>query len=97
MAFARPLLCEVSAGAIDGLGHVREVLFGVEAVDDLNRIGKVLVGEVPDPDGPIAEHGLARRALEAAPRGLTLDARRELARRRVSVFVRRAFDRQPSR
>ena len=34
-----------------------------------------------------------RRALEAAPRGLTLDARRELARRRVSVFVRRAFDR----
>ena len=46
MAFARPLLCEVSAGAIDGLGHVREVLFGVEAVDDLNRIGKVLVGEM---------------------------------------------------
>ena len=93
MAFARPLLCEVTARGIDGLGHVREVLLGVEAVDDLNRIGKVLVGEVPDPRGPIAEHGLARCAIEAAPRGLTHDARREDARRRVRVLVRRAFDR----
>ena len=65
-----------------------------EAVNDLNSVGKVLVGEVPDPLGPIAEHGLARRAIEAAPRGLALDARRELARRRVSVLVRRAFDRR---
>ena len=65
----------------------------MEAVDDLNRIGKVLVGEVPDPRGPIAEHGLARCAIEAAPRGLTHDARREDARRRVRVLVRRAFDR----
>ena len=85
MAFAPPLLCEFTARAVDGLGHVREVLLDVETVNDLNRVGKVLVGEVPDPLGPIAEHGLARRVVEAAPGGLTIDARRELARRRVRI------------
>ena len=63
VTFARPLLRQVGARTIDGLGDVREVLLGVEAVNDLNSVGKVLVGEVPDPPGSIAGHRLQGLAL----------------------------------
>ena len=45
----RPLRGEVGPGCVDGLGDVPEVAFGVEDVDDLDRIGETLVGEGPDP------------------------------------------------
>ena len=44
----RPLRGEVGPGCVDGLGDVPEVAFGVEDVDDLDRIGETLVGEGPD-------------------------------------------------
>ena len=92
MASAPPLLCQVGARLVDGLGDVREVLLGVEAVNDLNGVGEVFVGEVPDPLGPIAEHGFTWCAVEAASGGLAFDARCELAWSRVGVFARRTLD-----
>ncbi len=44
----RPLRGEFGPGCVDGLGDVPEVAFGVEDVDDLDRIGETLVGEGPD-------------------------------------------------
>ena len=44
----RPLRGELGPGCVDGLGDVPEVAFGVEDVDDLDRIGETLVGEGPD-------------------------------------------------
>jgi len=40
------------------------MLLGVEPANDLDSIGKVLVGEVPDPLGSIAEHSAECRAIE---------------------------------
>ena len=47
-----PLRGEVAAGAVDGLGDVEDVLLGVKDVHDLDGVGQVLVGEVPDPGAP---------------------------------------------
>ena len=49
VALVRPLLAQVAARPVNGLGHVREVLLGVEAIDDLDGVGEVLAGDVPDP------------------------------------------------
>ena len=86
MAFARPLLCEVT---IDGLGHVREVLFGVEAVRSERIECSSVRFQIQMAPSPSTAWRAARSSRAAWPH----DARRELARRRVSVFVRRAFDR----
>ena len=45
----------------------------MEAVNDLDGIGEVLSGEVPDPLGPVAEHDLTVRMIEAAADRLSLD------------------------
>ena len=47
----RPLLAQVGARAVDGLGGIGRCCLVVEAVNELNSIGKVLVGEMPDPLG----------------------------------------------
>ncbi len=63
VALACPLLRQVGARVVDGLGHVGEVLLGVEAVNDLNSVGKCSSARFQIP-GPIAEHDLARRAFD---------------------------------
>jgi len=45
----------------------------VKPVDDLDRIGKALVGQVPDPGRTVAEHNAPLGTVEAAPLCLALD------------------------
>jgi hypothetical protein len=50
------------------------VLLGVIAIDDLRGIRKLIVGDVPNPNGAISEHDPAWRLAEATARGLPPDA-----------------------
>ena len=70
------------------------MLFGVEEVDDLDGVGEVLGGEVPDPQRAVAEDDAPGGALEPTPHDLTLDPCRKLARRLVRVPLGRALDRR---
>ncbi len=54
-----PLLGERRPGPVDGLGHVAQMLLGVVDVDDLDGVGKLLVGQIPDPGGAVAEDDLS--------------------------------------
>ena len=54
--------------------QIPEVLASVIQIDDLNRAGKVLLGEIPDPFGPIAHDDLLFRAAPAALPGFQVDA-----------------------
>ena len=82
----------VGAGHVDRLGDVPQVLLGVEQVDDLDRVGKRHVGDVPDPGRAVADHDLAGSAVEAAPPGLAFDAAGERRRFGVGVAGGGAFD-----
>ena len=66
------------------------MLLGMEAIDDLDSVGEILVGHVPNPGSPITENGLPTGPVEAAPRRFTLDPRRKraLAARRHPVAPR---------
>ena len=55
-----PLLGEVGSGSEEGLGGLEEVSLGVEDVHDLEGVGEVFVGEVPDPGGAVTEDDPAR-------------------------------------
>ena len=44
-----PLVGQVRPGAVDGLGHVAQMLLGMVDVDDFDGAGKLLGGDVPDP------------------------------------------------
>ena len=66
----------------------------MEAVDDLDRVGEALGGDVPDLFGPVAQHRAAVRTIEAAPHGFAFDTGGERARRFVGIFLRRALDRR---
>ena len=65
---------EVAGGSIDRPRHLAEVLHGVEEVDDLGRPRKELVGEIPDPQCPIAEEDLASGTIEASTLRFALDS-----------------------
>ena len=52
------------------VGEVVDVLAGVVEVDDLGGGGEQLLGEVPDPDRPVAEHDELADVLGAAAAGL---------------------------
>ena len=69
-----PLRGEVGPGCVDGLGDVPEVAFGVEDVDDLDRIGETLVGEGPDPGCAVAEDDPAVGIGETAAFGFAAHA-----------------------
>ncbi len=65
-ALFSPGVGEVGCGAVDGLGNVEQLLLGVEDIDDLDGVGEMLVGPVPDPRGVVAEDDLVRGLVEAA-------------------------------
>ena len=69
-----PSFADLTRASVDGLGDLEQMALGVEDVDDLDGVGEVLVGEVPDPWRAVAEHDLARRVVEAAALGLAQDA-----------------------
>ena len=88
-----PLLGQVCPRAVDGLGHVAQMLFGMVDVDDFDGVGKLLGRQVPDPGGAVAHDDPAGRGVEAAPLSLAMDALREGGRLRVGVAAGRALDR----
>ena len=51
-----------------------EVLARVIEIDDLNRAGKMLVGQIPDPFGSVAHDDFLFRAAPAAVPGFQIDA-----------------------
>ena len=57
--------------AVDGLGDIEDVLLGVKDVDDPDRVGQILVGEVPDPGCAVTEHDAALGAIDAPALKLT--------------------------
>jgi hypothetical protein len=52
-------------------GDIPQVLTSVIQIDDLNRAGEVLIGEVPDPFGAVADDDFPFRAVPSAIPGLT--------------------------
>jgi hypothetical protein len=50
------------------------VLAGVKQIDDLNRAGEVLRGDIPDPFGSIADHDLLFGAASTALLSFQIDA-----------------------
>ena len=87
-----PLLGALRPGPVDGLGHVSQMLLGVLDVDDLDGVGKLLVGQVPDPGGAVAEDDLSSGGDEAAPLRLAMGALGEGSRLRVGVAAGRALN-----
>ena len=80
-----PLVGQVCAGAVDGLGHVAQMLLGVVDVDDFDGAGKLLVGDAPDPGGAVADDDPPGRGVEAAPLRLAIGTLGEGGRQRVGV------------
>jgi hypothetical protein len=76
-ALFSPGVGEVGCGAVDGLGNVEQMLLGVEDIDDLDGVGEMLVGPVPDPRGAVAEDDLPGDSVEAAASGFTNGAKGE--------------------
>ena len=58
-----------------------EVLAGVIEIDDLNRAGEVLIGNIPDPFGSIADDDLLFGAAPTALPGFQIEALAKLLRR----------------
>src|SRR5229473_4799315 len=54
------------------------MLPGMIQVHDLNGAGKVLVGQIPDPDGPVANNYFDRGPLPTSAPSLRIDAEAEL-------------------
>ena len=49
-----PVGGEGTRRSVDGFGHVRELLLGVEEVHDLHGPGKVFGSQVPNPGSTVA-------------------------------------------
>ena len=88
-----PLVGQVRPGAVEGLGHVAQMLLGMVDVDDLDGAGKLLGGDVPNPWSAVADDDLTVRGVEAAPLPLAIDTLCEGGRLRVGVAASRALDR----
>ena len=88
-----PRVGQLGPGAVDGLGHVAQMLLGVVDIDDFDGAGKLLSRQTPDPGGAVAKDDTADRGVEAAPLRLAIDALREGGWQRVGVAAGRALDR----
>ena len=69
-----PLGSPWGGGTVKGFSKITQIFFGVIAVDNLGDTGKLIVGDVLNPQGPIPEHDPTGRLAEAAARGLPPDA-----------------------
>src|SRR6266852_8338498 len=54
------------------------MLPGMIEIDDLNGAGEVLVGQIPDPNGPICNYDFDSGPLPSSAPGLGIDAEAEL-------------------
>ena len=80
-----PVGGEGTRRSVDGFGHVRELLPGVEEVHDLHGPGDQLVGQVPDPGGSVARDDPAEGLMKAAAPGFAAHALGELRLRLIGV------------
>jgi hypothetical protein len=70
----RPRRSSRRSGTVQSFPDITQVLFGMIAVHNLGGLWKLIVGNVPNPQGPIAEHDRTRRLAEAAARSFSPDA-----------------------
>src|SRR5580704_1997566 len=70
----RPLRSWRRSRTVQSFSDITQVLFGMIAVHNLGGIGKLIVGNVPNPQGPIPEHDRSRRLAEAAAGSFSPDA-----------------------
>src|SRR5260370_38162575 len=70
----RPLRSARGSRTVQSLCDITHVLFGMIAVHNLGGIGKLIVGDIPNPQGPIPEHDRARRLAEAEARSFSPNA-----------------------
>src|ERR1017187_5931962 len=54
------------------------MLPGMIQINDVNRTGEVLVGQIPNPDGPISQDPFDRGPLPTSAPSLRIDAEAEL-------------------
>ena len=71
--FGEPVWVALAQEAGGEVGQVVDVFAGVVEVDDLGGGGEQLVGEVPDPDRPVAEDDELADVLGAAAAGFGVD------------------------
>jgi hypothetical protein len=61
--FLLPAFCPLRRAriseAVESFSEITQVLFGMIAVNNLSGIGKLILGEIPNPKGPISEHNSA--------------------------------------
>src|SRR5467141_882096 len=69
-----PLSSPWGGRTVQSFSHITQVLFGMIAVNNLGGIGKLIVGDVPNPQSPIPEHDGTRGLAEAAARSFSPDA-----------------------
>jgi len=74
MTLPRPRFAEVARCSVDRFRHVAQMLLGVEAVDDLEGTGKVLLRKVSDRCSAIAEDGTSWSTVETTAAGFPEDA-----------------------
>jgi hypothetical protein len=74
-------------GPVNGFGDVTEVLFDMEAVDDLDGAQKHFLAQLPDPRSAVAEHDAPRGALEAAAPRFAAPTRLANGERRAPVSL----------
>ena len=74
----QPTLLRRRIGGMELARQVPEMLAGMIEIDDLDRAGKVLIGDVPDPVGAIADDDFGWGAVPSAVPGLGIDPKAEL-------------------
>jgi hypothetical protein len=57
-------------GAVESFGEQTEMLFDVKPIDDLNRLGKQFIGDIPDPSSTISYDDRPASLSKAATRRL---------------------------
>ncbi len=63
---------------IETAGNIAKVLAGMIGVDDLDRVRKMLTGDVPDPFGAVAQNDLGEGTAPASIPGFQIQALAEL-------------------
>src|ERR1700681_1627688 len=70
----RPLRSSRRSRTVQSFSDSTQVFFGMIAVNNLGGIWKLIVGNVPNPQGPIPKHDRTRGLAEAAAGSFSPDA-----------------------
>ena len=69
-----PLSSPWGGGTVKSFSESTQIFLGMIAVYNLDGTWKLIVGDVPNPKGPVPEHDPARRLTEATARSFSADA-----------------------